>query len=658
MSWDTGLDKNSAAYKFASDTSKIIRVVAGPGTGKSFGLQRRVARLLEGGENPKKILAVTFTRTAAQDLQKEIQSVGVEGSDKVIAKTLHSFCLGLLKRRNIIAKTGRFPRPMLEFEQKPMLYDINNIFGKLRDKQKRLQAFEAAWARLQSEEPGFALKDIDKQFEKEIINWLKDHKAMLFGEMIIETFHYLRNNPQCLEVHQFSHVLVDEYQDLNKAEQAVIDLLAANCNLAIIGDDDQSIYSFKHAHPEGIRDFPKTHPDCDVIDFEQCRRCPKKVVIMASRLINQNTNRTLSDLQIFDKNQDGDVKIVQWESLDDEIKGISKKVCGDITNNRIKPEDILILTPVRKIGYKIRDALVQLGISAKSYFRETAISTDDLKYNFALLTLMANPTDMVALRFLLGHGSQDYRTKSYLRLLDYTIKNEISIFVVLEQSVTGKIKIPNTSSLVKKYSEIMEKIKEIKMVVNNNRQALINIFAEDIPDNNDFRSIIIEAINDSDALKEDDPEENQEKKLEDWLKKIHSYIMDRVSFPENTSERDHVRIMSLHASKGLSAKYVVVMSAIEELIPRLDKESEVSIDKQLEEQRRLFYVAITRCKSSETGYAGTLIISSFVGLPGSEALAINIFANPYNWRSVSASRFIRDFGETAPVTIIPKLKNN
>jgi superfamily I DNA/RNA helicase len=101
--------------------------------------------------------------------------------------------------------------------------------------------------------------------------------------------------------------------------------------------------------------------------------------------------------------------------------------------------------------------------------------------------------------------------------------------------------------------------------------------------------------------------------------------------------------------------YVVVMSAIDELIPRLDKESEISLEKQLEEQLRLFYVAITRCKSSADGYPGTLIISSFVGLPGSEALGINIPANPYNWRTTSATRFIRDFGETAPATISPRV---
>jgi len=648
MPWDTGLDKNSAAYKFAAEPSKTIRVVAGPGTGKSFGLQRRVARLLEEGQDPTKILAVTFTRTAAQDLRNEIQSIGVAGSDKVVAKTLHSFCFGLLNKKDIIENTGRFPRPMLEFEQKPMLYDISEIFGKLRDKEKRLKAFEAAWARLQSEEPGFPLSEIDRQFEKEILNWLKDHKAMLFGEMIIETFHYLRNNPQCSEKYEFSHVLVDEYQDLNKAEQTVIDLLAENSSLAIIGDDDQSIYSFKHAHPEGIREFPKTHPGCDEIDFDQCRRCPKIVVTMASRLISQNRNRTLGDLLVFDKNQDGKVKIIQWPSLDKEIKGISQAVCEEIVSERISPEDVLILAPVRKIGYRIRDALVQLGLNAKSYFREDAIHTDELKYNFALLTLMARPDDMVALRYLLGYRSQNYRTKSYRKLLYYAKEHEISVFDVLEQVVAGAVKIPHiscTSAIITNYLEIIAKIKEIKEKISNNSRDIIDIFAEDIPENNDFRSILIEAVNES--------ETKYEGGLEEWLQKIHSYAVERVSFPENTSERDHVRIMSLHASKGLSAKFVIVMSVIEELIPRLDKSSEIRLEKQLEEQRRLFYVAITRCKSSDGGYAGTLIISSFVGLSRSEALAINIPADLFFWRNVSASRFIRDFGETAPATIIP-----
>ncbi len=643
MKWDEKLDKNSAAYRFAADNSKVIRVLAGPGTGKSFGLNRRITRLLEQGQNPRKILAVTFTRTAAQDLKNEIQSIGIKGADEVIAKTLHGFCFGMLNKKDIIESTGRFPRPMLEFEQNPMLYDIGSSYGDIRKKQKRLQAFEAAWARLQSEEPGFPSDETDRQFETDIVAWLQSHKAMLFGEMIIEAFHYLRNNPMCAERQEFKHVLVDEYQDLNKAEQAVIDLLASNGNLAIIGDDDQSIYSFKHANPEGIREFPDTHPGCIAIDFDHCRRCPKQVVAMASRLISHNKNRTLGDLQAFEKNQDGTVKIIQWESLDAEIRGICKKVQQDISNRSIRPEEILILAPVRKIGYRIRDALVDAGINAKSYFRESAISTDELKYSFALLTLLANPKDMVSLRYLLGAGDQTYRSKSYQRLFNYAMENNMAIIDALEKCAFGELRVPYISSLIKQYRGIKEKLRTLQSAAETDADTLIDLLAPNIPENSDFRNILFEAV--------DAAENDREKDIAAWLHDLYSYSVEKISYPDNTSEHDHVRIMSLHASKGLSAKYVIVMSAIDELIPHIERDSGVSIEKQVEEQRRLFYVAITRCKSSGEGYPGTLIISSFSELPGNEALGIGIPASANIRREVSASRFIRDFDRTAPKTI-------
>jgi DNA helicase II / ATP-dependent DNA helicase PcrA len=645
MAWNTGIEEQTPAYRFASDPSRIIRVVAGPGTGKSYGLQRRVARLLEEGQNPNRVLAVTFTRTAAQDLRNEISSVNVIGSDKVVAKTLHSLCFGLLNKHDIIIRTGRYPRPMLDFEQKPMLYDLDCSFGNLRDKQNRLQAFEASWARLQSETPGFPSDEIDRRFEREIKKWLKIHRSMLFGEMIIETFHYLRNNPQCTELGLFDHILVDEYQDLNRAEQAVIDLLATNSNLVIIGDDDQSIYSFKHAHPEGIREFPRTHPDCDAIDFAECRRCPKQVVAMASRLISNNNNRTLGNLKPFESNQNGNVIIVQWKTLEDEIRGISNNIYREIALGAIQPEDVLILAPVRKIGYRVRDTLVKLGISAKSYFRETALSTDELRYSFTLLNLLAKPDDMVAWRYILGYGSSNYRTKSYSRIVEYATKFDLSVYDTLEQLAIDRIKIPYSTTLADIFTKTKAKLTEIKSVVNGNSEALLDILAEENEDNTDFRNILSEAFFEVGI--------EQKEGLDEWFKDIYSFVVERVSFPENTSLRDHVRIMSLHASKGLSAKYVVVMSAIEELIPRLNKSSDISIEKQLEEQRRLFYVAITRCKSSKNDYPGTLIISSFINLPGNEALNMNIPASPYNWRSVSASQFIREFEDTAPVTIKP-----
>lgn len=643
MPWNENLDVNSPAYKFAIDTGKTLRIVAGPGTGKSFGLRRRVARLLEEGANPERILAVTFTRTAAQDLKTEISAVGVQGADRVVAKTLHSFCFSLLNKKFIIESTGRYPRPMLDHELKPMLYDLDDRYGGLRDKEKMLKAFETIWARLQSETPGFELSENDRSFERTVMVWLSNHQAMLFGEMIRETYKYLRDNPQCEERHMFDHVLVDEYQDLNKAEQVVIDYIASNANLAVIGDDDQSIYSFKYAHPEGIREFPQTHTPCNLIDFDECRRCPKTVVSMASRLISSNTNRTLGDLTPYGDNADGNIKIIQFRDLISEIDSISNMIKKQIDEDRVSPQDVLILVPVSKIGYRIRNALVSKSVNAKSYFRESALRTDKAKRLFSIINLAAKPNDLVALRYLLGFGSQDYRKRSYRKVLDYAMEHNQSILNVLNQLVDHQISIPYTKSLIDIYSKIKSEINDFINYIEQDRSEILNIIAPDDEANSDLRNIIFSVIEEI-GLMEGEP-------IQTMLEKLYSSIVEFVSFPQNVTEHDHVRIMSLHASKGLSAKFVVIMSCIDNLLPRIVPDATVEERRiQLEEQRRLFYVAITRCKSS-SDYPGTLVISSFVGLPGNEALQINIPSSPASWRSVRASRFISEFQETAPETI-------
>ena len=645
MAWNTGLAINTPAYNFAIEQAQSICVVAGPGTGKSFGLRRRVARFLEEGVSPRRILAVTFTRTAAQDLCKEIQEIEVIGADKVVAKTLHSFCFQLLQKNDIIKQTGRFPRPLIEHEQKPMLYDLYGDYGGLREREKRLRAFEAAWARLQSEDPGYPKGDIDRQFGKEVQQWLIQHNAMLFGEMIIEAYHYLRDNPQCQERHMFDHVLVDEYQDLNKAEQAVVELLSTECNLAVIGDDDQSIYSFKYAHPDGIRDFPQNHEHCSQIAFDTCRRCPKQVVAMASRLICNNEDRTLGNLKPIDDNQNGNVRIIQWRDLDNEINGISNVIKKNIEKKNVRPEDVLVLAPRRKIGYRLRDSLVNEGISAKSYFREDALRNDDQRYNFSLLNLIANPNDLVALRYLLGFGNQTFRATSYKYITDYAKHNHITIDQTFEKLHNDEIKISRTTSILQRYTLIRQEVNNIRAILNNDRGSLLNLFAPDNLDNAELRSILQLAIDEISC--------QEIVSLDGWLNKVFSFALEKISFPENVEAKDHVRIMSLHASKGLSAKFVVVMSCIDDLLPRTDPECEISIEEQIEEQRRLFYVAITRCKSSQIDYPGTLIISSFAGLPGNEALGLGIPARANDWRYTNATRFIREFEDTAPKTIRP-----
>ena len=162
MSWDDGLI--GAARNIAATNNSPLRVMAGPGTGKSFAMKRRVARLLEAGQNPKRILAITFTRNAAASLIKDLHALEIPGCENIHAGTLHAFCFGLLNQEAVFQYLGRVARPIvtfqdsgvLQFEGRVMLEDLiaAGNFGPKRDCTKRMRAFEAAWARLQSDEPG------------------------------------------------------------------------------------------------------------------------------------------------------------------------------------------------------------------------------------------------------------------------------------------------------------------------------------------------------------------------------------------------------------------------------------------------------------------------------------------------------------------------
>src|SRR5258708_1680352 len=173
--WNDDLDPKSPAHGIAAAAERFIRVVAGPGTGKSFAIKRRVARLLEEGADPKRILPVTFTNVAAEDLQREMLLVGVPGCENIRGATLHSLCLRILSRQNVLETLGRIPRPLNRFEIEPLLYDLSASFGDKRTRNKRIRAYEAAGASLQHEAPGSPEHPDDQAFETDLVNCIKFH---------------------------------------------------------------------------------------------------------------------------------------------------------------------------------------------------------------------------------------------------------------------------------------------------------------------------------------------------------------------------------------------------------------------------------------------------------------------------------------------------
>lgn len=651
MSWKDGLSKGTPAYKLASSTSNTIRAVAGPGSGKSFALMRRIMRLLENGVKPEKILAITFTRTAAQDLKKEIESLGVKGAENVHSRTIHSHALKILMQSEVLVRTGRVPRMIIDHEILPAHRDLNDKdFGSVKEKKELLASYLAAWACLQNDDPGFAKNEIQEAYEKELINWLVEHEGILVGEVIPVVLEFLRNNPAHQEIGNYDYILVDEYQDLNKSEQEFIRLIRGKANLAIVGDDDQSIYGFKYAHPEGIRDIGNLFGKFEDTPFELCRRCPQKVTKMAAELIAKNPNRTLGQLKPYSKNAEGTVEIVQWKDLDKEIEGIGKIIIDELSKGVLSAGDILLLIPRRKIGYKLRDLLAQNGIPVKSYFRESVITSDKVREAYSLLNLLANPNDKISLRYLLGYGSNDYRFNQYRKLKDIASKNRLSLIDTLEEILNEKFSNRGIKNVVERYESISKGVTELSQNIKDDPEGGLENYFVTTPEEEEefyeFNQIYRRAVNEIEYNNLNDDED-----FSNFLRRVFSQIKETIALPDSPESIDHIRIMSLHSSKGLSAKLVIMCSIIDHLIPYIPTNiSKAETNKHIEEQRRLFYVAMTRCKT-DNDYEGRLIISSFVSIYGLEAIRLGIKCKPDKNLRVISSRFLRDMKKSSPLPI-------
>ncbi|HWW88473.1 MAG TPA: ATP-dependent helicase [Vicinamibacterales bacterium] len=624
--WDD--DLTGVAREIASTDDSPLRVLAGPGTGKTYSMKRRVMRLLQEEADPGRLLACTFTRTAARDIAREIAGLGVPGADGVWAGTLHSFCFSVLRRQAVLETTGRMARPLTSSEERFLIEDLRS-FGGVREAGKKLEAFAAAWARLQTDDPGWPHNAADRAFQTALHDWLRFHGAMLVGEMVPVTLEYVRSNPLCDERYLFDHVIVDEYQDLNRAEQLLIDLLAEQGSLSIIGDEDQSIYSFKHAHPEGISTFADAHPGTHDETLSQCRRCPTDVVAMANSLILHNASASGRPLEPRPENREGDIHIVQWNSLEEEAAGIAAYVLQRIEQGGLTAGEVLILAPRRQLGYAVRNALREGGVVAHSFFNEQALDGNPkeldhcaAQHAYALLTLLADPDDRVALRCWCGFGLNSLGEPGWRRVRARCEATGASPRDVLEQLLIGEIKIAHTGPVVERYALLKEREEALSGVTGHTLADLLFLEGADWAES--LRAIVTSSF-----------PRNAGFGADDLLEEVRTGVTQL----ETPTDVDYVRVMSLHKSKGLTARLVVIMGCVEGVIPRIDfDEPPVAQQRSLEEQRRLFYVAVTRTTE-------ILVISSVTRIPPQQALHMGVTLVRGAART---SRFVTELGPTQP----------
>lgn len=614
--------------------------MAGPGTGKSFAMKRRIVRLIEvDGVAPERILAVTFTRTAARDLERELQNMGVPGCEEISAGTVHSFCFKLLLRNDVFGFLGRFPRGLITFNNKgvsgfevePLLADLEprGNFGARRAMTRRIRAFEADWARMQHQQPGWPIDPVDQQFHILLTDWLRFHRGMLIGELVPEALRYLRNNPASPALQQFDQIVVDEYQDLNRAEQELTDVVAAGKHLSIVGDVDQSIYRFRYAHPEGITDFSNRHQNVEDHELAECRRCRELIVTVSDNVIRGNyppgTDHRLVPIQ--PQPGPATVRVVQWPTLNSEADGIAAFIRHLVTQRGFSAGDILVLSPRRLIANEIKHRLADpgFGITAHSFYNDKLLEPEEAQVAMTKLQLLSDAEDRVALRYWLGIGSSSWRRGQYATLRAHCEQTNRSPTDVLAQVVAGQLQLRGVNQLTVRFQELQAELARLGQL------KVADLFADLFPAGNAWADPIRELVT------------GKVDKIE-GAGGLLDLLRTEITQPEMPAEGDFVRIMSLHKSKGLTSRVTIIVGCIHGLIPFVDHDlPPAEQPAHLQEQRRLFYVALTRAKE-------VLVVSSIASIPHAMSHQIGAVLRGGNAQhgSTIACQFLHELGPQAP----------
>lgn len=581
---------------------------------------------------------MTFTRVAAEDLHRELQKLDVPGCEELEGQTLHSLAMRILSRKHVLEALGRTPRSLNTFETKALICDVAEASGGKRNAKKMIEAYTAAWAQSQGDEPGFPNNDNEKKFQAALIAWLEFHRGMLIGELIPYLVRYLKDNPAAAERSEFKHLLVDEFQDLNKAEQTAIAYLGEVAEICIVGDDDQSIYSFKHAYPDGIREWKDLHPDCADLEMADCHRCPTRVVEMANALINVNTDRAPRALTPLQEKGEGEVAIVQVPTLHSEAKWIAAKVKGLIAKG-IHPSEIIILVQRAIAGKPILNALKAEGVPAKSYYEESQLDSEAAQMRFSLFKLFLNNEDRVALRYLLGWDKGDFRSKPYARVRQYCEASGDSPWTTMEKLSSGALTIAHTKPLVDQFAVIKGALEQLNAVKDDLAGFIDALLPAEDSDVSELREL---ALAQSEAAETPDA--------------LLSAMMREITQPDIPPTVEEVRLMSLHKSKGLSSPYVFVAGCVEGILPPSfdDAPSKAAKDAALEEARRLFYVGITRVKADPTNdRPGSLFITYAQHMPAKDAYGANVAFKTQSGAlaNLLPSRFIGELGPAAPAPV-------
>lgn len=584
-----------------------LLILAGAGSGKTRVIIHRIAYLIfEKDVDPYNILAITFTNKAASEMKTRLSDLIGDKADRVWTSTFHSMCVRIL--RQDINHLG-YSRDFVIYDTLDKITVIRNILREKELEEKkhapkviadRISQFKNRLigpdrAGKHSED---YLDEVAAEVYRDYQERLEEYNALDFDDLIMQTVRLFQEHPDVLKKYQdrFHYILVDEYQDTNKAQYELVKLLAsARENLAVVGDDDQSIYQWRGADITNILDFEKDYEDTKVIKLEQNYRSTQTIIAAANAVISKNLNR--KDKELTSAKDEGD-KIYYYPAYDEieEASFISNKI--ELIKEREDREnrDFAVLCRTTAQFRPIEEGFINKGIPYSVFGGHKFYERKEVKDALAYLRILINPGDEISLRRVINSPKRGIGEGSWEKLSAYSKAASITIYDSMDYTEEAEIS-KRTSEAIKNFKKMVDNFKE------ESENLTITELTELILKDSGYLEHLenaktTEAESRLENLKEflsmtaTYDETAEEPSLADFLSE-KALVSDTDDYEDSDNT---VVLMTIHSAKGLEFPNVFLTGLEENIFPHSKSLNPKDGDNQIEEERRLCYVAVTRAE--------------------------------------------------------------
>ena len=624
-----GLNPAQRAAVENYDVASLI--IAGAGSGKTRVLTSRIAYMIEQGVAPYNILALTFTNKAAEQMRSRIAQMLPDSRSRYIRMgTFHSVFSRILREN---ADRIGFPESFTIYEPSDCKNLLKTIFRELNLSDDRYKpnaiASRISYAKNSLVTPGaylansvYAAEDRQAQIPEfgNIYNIYcqrcKRNGAMDFDDLLLQTNILLRDCPDVLARYQelFKYILVDEYQDTNYAQYVIIRRLSQlHSKVCVVGDDAQSIYSFRGAKIENILSFQKDFPDAKVFKLEQNYRSTRTIVEAANSVIVRNLKRM--DKHCFSAGDVGEkIRILKAYTDREEAEMVVSDLRDKVRAAGDAWSETVILYRTNNQSAVLEDNLRRRGIPYRIYKGSSFYDHKEIKDMLAYIRLVINPRDDEAFRRIVNYPARGIGDTTVQRIAQLAAERGVSMWEAVDALVAEPVTDPVQRTIARKVAEFVAMIRALSLARNDkglydfgmeiaSRSGIIAAYrTENTPEATSALDNIEELLNSMQLFKEQRDAEirggertaEEEATVEEWLQNVMLMTDMDKDDPEDSNK---VTLMTVHSAKGLEYKYVYIVGMEENLFP--SQRASESAD-GMEEERRLFYVALTRAKVSAT----------------------------------------------------------